>query len=835
MRHKVLILLLAALALLAPAAVRGMSGAVGGDGVAPTAAETPPRPSFMGLNAYFGELHQHTGYSTDGCGLPEEAIIAARNTRHNDFMAITEHNNSFHVPEIGSLARGCRISQTDPHKWQTLGELAERYTQDGYFVLLRGYEHTRDEGHLNVFNSEEVVSPVRVDDFYSWLAGQPPDVFAQFNHPMPLDWVGGMGDFNGFAFFPPAAPKIPLIENAAAPPFYFSYPRALANGWQVSSVGYGDGHYANQAGSLHYGVFAPNITRRDLIDALRGGRTFGNTDGQLAVALVGNGRWMGEPTSADAITFHAYAADRTGDAIVKMELLGRDGFITSCAPMTTPAECQFHVAEVRPGDFFYVHVLDARGDHGWSGSIVRPMYARLQTNPATLRFAFGDSNQLPQSQTFLLETNDGRDVPWQATPQAEWLQVTPAQGDHLPATITVTVLPAGLQPGLHISGIAVETVGSDHLPLVEGVQAEVGSVPSVAITVSPRITECVVPFEAPVVTGTLFVSTSTPGLPWFATPAVPWISLAQTNGTGSGAVEFTANLAGYAPGQYAGQIVVMAGAEIRVSEVRMALRPYRAIVATLQQGKDGYAGVSDTYLDQYAPTTSQGQRGGLIARAAGLQVPLLRFDLSHIPTNSTVLTATLSLYALEKSTQSGLMTRIYEVLAPWDENGATWQERSAGQPWRKNGAALRCEDTACEPIAHMGVNEIKRWYTWDITSLAKKWVASPDTNHGMLLFGESSANIAFTFYSSQSHPYQAAFRPRLDIVYGEPTPTPTPTATPTETPTPTPTATATPTPTDTPTPTPTPTETPTPTPTPTATPTPPPVYRLRFPCLWLRR
>ncbi len=100
-------------------------------GPAPVAADAPPRPSFMGLNAYFGELHQHTGYSTDGCGLPEEAIIAARNTRHNDFMALTEHNNSFHVPEIGSLARGCRISQTDPRKWQTLGELAARYTQDG--------------------------------------------------------------------------------------------------------------------------------------------------------------------------------------------------------------------------------------------------------------------------------------------------------------------------------------------------------------------------------------------------------------------------------------------------------------------------------------------------------------------------------------------------------------------------------------------------------------------------------------------------------------------------------------------------------------------------------
>ncbi len=834
MFRKTLLLAVATVALVVVAAVVG-TPSLGSAPAGPLAAtETPARPSFMGLNAYFGELHQHTGYSPDGCGLPEEAIIAARNTRHNDFMALTEHHYSFYQPEIGSLARGCRIPQTDPHKWQTLGELAERYTQDGYFVLLRGYEQTRDEGHLNVFNTESVVSPVFVDDFYSWLAGQPQDVFAQFNHPMPLDWVGGMGDFNGFRFFPPAAPKMTLIENAAAPPFYFAYPRALANGWQVSSVGYGDGHYANQAGSLHYGIFAPNITRRDLIDALRSGRTFGNTDGQLAVALVGNGQWMGEPTSADEITFQAYAADRTGDAIVRIELLGREGFIASCAPMTTPAECQFYVGDVRPGDFFYLHVLDARGDHGWSGSITRPLYSRLQTNPATLRFAFTDTGAPAQSQTFLLEANDGRDAAWQAVAQADWIQVEPSQGEHLPAEITVTVSPAALQGGLHISGIVIEAVGSDHLALVEGVQAEVGAAPTVTLTVSPRITETIVPFESPVVSGTLFVSTSNPAVPWFATPSVPWMTLAQTQGIGSGAIAFTANLAGYAPDLYAGQIVVVAGTQIRVSEVRATLRPYRAVAATLQQGRDGYAGVSDTYLNQWAQTTPHGQAGGLVARAAGIQVPLLRFDLSYIPLNSTVLTATLSLYALTKTTESGLMMDVYEVLEPWDEGSATWKQRATGQNWRKEGAAARCEDTACVPSTSMGINAIKRWYTWDITALVKKWVARPEANHGVLLFGGSSANIGFTFYSSQSDPYHAAFRPRLEIVYGEPTPTPTPTATPTATPTPTPTPTPAPTSTPTPTATPTPTETPTPTPTPTNTP-PCLIYTLRFPCLWLVR
>jgi hypothetical protein len=836
MRRKIIFLIAAVCmlaALLSPLPVPAVQSASN------TAADTSAieRPQFMGLNAYFGELHQHTGYSPDGCGLPEEAIIAAKNTRHNDFMAFTEHHYSFYQPEIGSLAKGCRIPQTDPNKWKTLGELVERYTEEGIFVLLRGYEQTRDEGHFNVFNTETVVSPVFLDDFYSWLAGQPLHVFAQFNHPMPLSWDGGMGDFNGFTFFPPAAAKIPLIENAVSPAFYFAYPRALASEWQVSSVGYGDGHYAYQAGSLRYGIFATQITTANLIEAMREGRTFGSTDGQMAVGLMGNGQWMGRPTAADQIDFVAYAADRTGDSITRIDLMGKDGVVDYCRPMTNPAECEFTVTGVQPGDFFYLDVRDSRGDRGWSGSIVRPLHSRLQTNPATLGFAFSASGEPVQSQSFLLQANDGRDVPWQAFAQSEWLQITPSQGTHLPAVITATVSPAGLAPGLHTSGILIETLDGSHLAVVQGVQAEIGASPVITLTVSPRTVERETSPDSPLIAGAVTVTNIGASVDWFATSSTPWLSISPSSGKGSGVIEFAANVTGFEPGVYSAQIVVMAGTRIRVSEVRVALHPHNAAHVTLQQDKDGYTGVSDTYLNAYAPTTGHGQKGGLVARAAGIQVPLLRFDLSHIPASSEVFTATLSLYALDRSTLSGLLMHIYEVRNAWTENGATWKERTAGQPWHADGASLRCEDTACDAAASMGIFDVVRWYTWDITALVKKWVAYPDKNHGMLLFGESGANVGFTFYASQTHPYQAALRPRLDVVYGDPPPTPTPTATPTSTPTATPTATSTPTPTYTATPTETPTETltATPTHTPTATPTaePRPVWKLYFPHLWI--
>ena len=809
-------------------ALLGMPGSTGATG---QAASLPPgmRPQFAGLNAYYGQLHTHTGYSPDGCGLPRTAILTAM-SRGNDFLALTEHHNSFYQPEIGSVLKNCRISQTDAHKWQTLLDLAEEYTRDGSFVVLRGYEHTRAQGHLNVFNSSVVGSPLDLDEFYSWLAGQPLDVFAQFNHPLPFDW-GGLGDFDGFSFFPPAATKVRLFENSVAYGFHRFYANPLEKGWQVSAVGYADSHYAEQAGQYpFYGVFAPDITRAGLIEALREGRTFGNTDGNLAAALLGNGQWMGSAIPGGPVVFQAYAADRSGDSVVRMELVGRSGVIAACEPMANPAEHTFTVERIEPGDFFFLHVLDSTGAHAWSGSISRPQYAAFQANPATLSFSFADGREPAQSQSFLLQSNDGADVPWQATALSPWLEVSPAQGLHLPTLVTVTVSPGQLSSGFHTSAVSLEGLGSRHMPIVLGVQAQVGSAAPPSISVLPRTIDLATPLERPQLSGTVAISASDAGLLWFATSSAPWLTVSPSQGTGTAPIHFTADLTGYPSGQYAAQIVVVAGAQIRVAEVRVALKPLRARAVMLQQDLDGYRGVSDTYLNAYSPDRFYGSRAELTARSSGLAVPLIRFDLSQIPQSAQVFTATLELYAKEKTVQNTLRLYVHEMLRPWDEASANWSQAATGIPWVGPGASRRCDDIACEPRLAIGATDMQRWYAFDVTPLVRQWVAHPEGNYGLALVGESDANMAVVFYASQTLATYAGLRPRLSVVYGDlpstptPTITPTPTSEPTATTTPTATGTATATSTCTPTPTPTATSTPSPAPTlgPTEDPSPPP-------------
>ena len=758
----------------AMAVLLGPSGGLGADpyGSAPDGVD---RFRFMGYNAYFGELHQHSGYSPDGCGLPEDVITTAM-CRGNDFLALTDHHNSFYFPEIGSIEKGCRIAETDPHKWETLGELAERYTSEGSFIVFRGYEWTRLPGHINVFNSETYGTQTDLDEFYSWLAGQPEDVFAHFCHPLPHDWAG-IGDFEDFAFFPPVAPKMCFIELAHSPPFFAFYPRALAKEWQVSGVGYGDGHHAVGAGSRHYGVFAPEMTRSSLMDALRSRRTFGNTDGNLAVALSGNGQWMGTPTCAESIDFQAYAADTTGDLIVDVQLVGGSGVIESHQPMSNPAECTFTVADVQPGDFFYLHVVDSNGDEGWSGSIIRPRYRRLQTNPATLRFSFETSAVPPSSQSFVVEANDGGDVPWHVSPTEEWIEVLPAEGQHLPATISVTVSPDGLASGLETSCIVIKDAQGAYLSAMEGIQAEVGSPEVADLTLQPRFLTTSARLSRPVFSGTLTVSTSDNDLAWFAAPSVPWLSLSPCAGSGSGAIEFCASLEGYRPDAYHGHIVAMAGSQIRVSDIRCDLLPDHARLLVRQQDVDGYTGASDSFLETWYPDTAHGDEGVLRVRSFGLTRSLIRFDLSDVPPDSGVYTATLSLYARESSTHAALLLSAHELLKPWDEATVTWDDCRRGIPWSEGGGGAPDQDAARYPATVFLGHETPRWYCFDITLLARKWVARPEANFGIAILGEAGASTAFTFYSSQAPSHLADLRPRVSIIYGDPLPTATPTTT----------------------------------------------------------
>ncbi len=226
----------------------------------------------------------------------------------------------------------------------------------------------------------------------------------------------------------------------------------------------------------------------------------------------------------------------------------------------------------------------------------------------------------------------------------------------------------------------------------------------------------------------------------------------------------------------------------------------------LQYGKDGYTQTWDTYISGWNETQNYGQEGILRIRTGDVRQGLLKFALSPVPAGASVISAHLELYVTE-GTVHVLNVGAYKVLRPWNENEATWTLARTGDPWSAPGCAGVETDRAADGVYTQTVHgAIGYWYSWDVTSLVRDWLAEPDKNHGLILRGAGSTNTEYAIASAQ-HPTQA-LHPKLVIRYTLSTPTPTPTATLT------PTATRTATPEHTPTPTRTPTATPTPTPTP---------------------
>ncbi len=257
--------------------------------------------------------------------------------------------------------------------------------------------------------------------------------------------------------------------------------------------------------------------------------------------------------------------------------------------------------------------------------------------------------------------------------------------------------------------------------------------------------------------------------------------------------------------------------------VAVKVQPAAPITLVLAPGVNGYTGLTDTFLNRWAPDSNNGASAKLWVRYNDMMHGLLRFELPTLPANARVVNATLRLYQYGTDPNPAPMTlSAYHMLRPWEEYEATWNEASAGTPWQSAGAS-GAQDREAVPSGSVDLNQASGWAEVDVSSLVQTWLNDPGANYGLLLRGTANSALQYSFYSGNFS--NVALRPQLVIQYVErliPTPRPTATATatasPTRTPTATPTPTRTPTPGDTPSPTATVTQTPVATPTATATP-----------------
>ncbi len=189
-----------------------------------------------------------------------------------------------------------------------------------------------------------------------------------------------------------------------------------------------------------------------------------------------------------------------------------------------------------------------------------------------------------------------------------------------------------------------------------------------------------------------------------------------------------------------------------------------AMVSTLivQAARPMERTVSDMYVTARDPNRIH-DADPVLSVAAG-SVALFRFDLSRLPTDAEVLSASLELWAEGRSAPAPLSAAIYWLERSWGE-GATWLTAMAGQPWERPGAL---GDTRGRSLLNRRTLEgVGRWYDWDVTNAVRRQLQSASGEVTLLMTAEGEGA---EYYLASSEWRNADQRPRLAVRYRLPKP-----------------------------------------------------------------
>jgi len=275
-----------------------------------TAPQALPLPRLLQahrLRLFYGDLHNHTGYS-DRFGRPDEALRQMR-ARGLHFAAITDHGEFFE--------RETTIRDAD--KWQATAQQVAMHSSDD-FLAIRGFEWSSPrQGHSNVWCSTAYTGYHDTGDrsmqaFYEWLSNARPipgaEVLASFNHP-----GREVACFDGCVFVPALDDRLVALECFNRGDDYGEvFFQALDRGWHVGAIGVSD-HHGDDWGSPalpRAGVLAPALTLAQLQSALMARRVFATRAPTLTLLMIGQERLMGSRLflgSAEPLSIEVWCHD----------------------------------------------------------------------------------------------------------------------------------------------------------------------------------------------------------------------------------------------------------------------------------------------------------------------------------------------------------------------------------------------------------------------------------------------------------------------------------------------------------------------------------------------
>ena len=329
------------------------------------------------LNIYWGDLHCQSMWHSDSIGTPDEGYEYGRDVALLDFMGITDSG--------GNLKEG----------WIDTQEAANRHYEPGRFVTFKGFEFGgTGSGHRNVIYRDCEVEPIieelrgaSYETLFECLRGR--EVISIPHHTKSwTDWDVFDPELECLVevyscWGSGVEHNDPLWEKSEKPGSGVF--NALARGYRFGFIGCGDSHSGMPGRSYPQdrqwcvmrksgftGVYAPQLTREAIFDALKARRVYATTGVRMVLEFSVNDVPMGgeldlvDPTAPRIIRIHAMGENDI--AHLKIVKNNETLFLRECRGDDEYFE--YHdTTEARDGDWYYVRVVQVDEETAWSSPV----------------------------------------------------------------------------------------------------------------------------------------------------------------------------------------------------------------------------------------------------------------------------------------------------------------------------------------------------------------------------------------------------------------------------------------------------------------------------------
>ncbi len=369
---------------------------------------------------YWGDLHSHTGISEDGSG--GNPFPYARDVARLDFYSLTDHINvrGEALNNFGKVGNDYGEG-TMPNEWRWTREQTGKFHEPGRFVTILGFEYTLiwPWGHHNVFYRDTKADYFVGDKVPTtealWAALDARRAFT-IPHHTGIDWNDGGVTSAAVEWRTRNDRMRPAVEVYSIhgtselydPASGISYENAVRrisldgphyarDGWRaghrMGTIASSDNHTA-QPGQRQQGlaaVFAPELTREAIFDALRARRSYGTTGERIWMDFRVDGRAMGEEFAAASaqpeVTFRLAGTGAIDFVeVMKLDLATKQfrrlGILN---PASEDCEGRFRDEDFAADSMYYLRMKQhdrVRGREVWAWS--SPVWVRKSASRAWL-------------------------------------------------------------------------------------------------------------------------------------------------------------------------------------------------------------------------------------------------------------------------------------------------------------------------------------------------------------------------------------------------------------------------------------------------------------------